>query len=101
MAKKKTDAVEEVKAEEKVEAKTEKKTEAVDYYEEKVPIFIPLIDGEAGDMVVGHNGIIYKIKRGQEVMVPRKLAIIIQNSNAQAVAMREFSESIKNQELNA
>lgn len=101
MAKKKTDVVEEVKAEEKVEAVEEVKAEKpeVDYYDELVPIFIPLIDGESGDITVGHNDLLYKIKRGEEVMVPRKLAIIIRNSNAQAVAMRAYSESVKNQEL--
>lgn len=101
MAKKKAEA--EVKEEVLEEAKVEKAEvkEEVDYYDELVPIFIPLEDNDSGELTVGFNGTIYKIKKGQEVMVPRKLAIIIRNSNAQAVAMRQYSESVKEQELNA
>lgn len=78
----------------------EKKAKEVDY-DELVPIFIPLEDNDSGELTVGFNGTIYKIQKGQEVMVPRKIAIIIRNSNAQAVAMRQYSESVKDQELNA
>ena len=81
--------------------KMTKKQEA-EYYEELVPMFIPITDdNEVDEITVGHNGTIYKIQKGKEVMIPRKLSIILQNSNAQAVAMKQYSESVKDQELNA
>lgn len=100
---KKTEIIEEAAViEEPKKAKKKKLTEAdPEYYEEKVSIFIPIEEGGSDELVVGHNGTMYKIKKGMEVEVPRKLAIIIRNSNAQAVAMMKYSESIKDQELNA
>lgn len=98
---KKTEIIEEAAVVEEPK-KAKKLTEAdPEYYEEKVSIFIPIEEGGSDELVVGHNGTIYKIQKGTEVEVPRKLAIIIKNSNAQAVAMKKYSESVKNQELNA
>lgn len=99
MAKKKAEEVKAEVKETEVEVKAEAEKPKTGYYDELVPIFIPLTDGGSDEMTVGHNGVFYKIKKGQEVQIPRKLAIIIQNSNAQAIAMRAYSDSVKEQQI--
>ena len=52
-----------------------------DYLEEKVP-FMAFKDGGKykDDIVVGHNGKMYRIKRGIQVMIPRKVYNILKRS---------------------
>lgn len=64
-----------------------------------VSMFIPIIDGDTEDVTVGCNGVMYKIKKGVQVEVPYKVAVILQNSNKQAVRAMEYSDSVKMQEL--
>lgn len=64
-----------------------------------VSMYIPIIDGDTEDITVGCNGVMYKIKKGVQVEVPYKVAVILQNSNRQAVRAQEYSDSVKMQEL--
>lgn len=52
-----------------------------DFYNEKVPVYIPRPEGEAEDSVtITLNGTNYQIWYDVEVMVPRKVALIIDES---------------------
>lgn len=55
-----------------------------DRLNELVP-FMAFMDANqyADDIVVGHNGKIYKIKRGEQVMIPRKVYNILMRSAKQ------------------
>lgn len=60
-----------------------------------VTVYLPFIDGEEDEVTVGVNGIMYKVKRGEEVEVPKAVAVVIRNSNLQAKVAKEYSDSIK------
>ena len=64
-----------------------------------VTVFLPFIDGEEDEVTVGVNGKMWKVKRGEEVEVPRCVAVVIRNSNLQARVAKEYSDSVKSVEL--
>ena len=68
--------------------------------EEKVPLLIPLGgDGEDPEWTGGVNGKMYKIKKGEPVMVPKSLYKVYQNSELQEVTARKNRERFKEVEL--
>ena len=70
---------EELKKEQEVKAEHEKKVQ--EYYEEKVPVFIPRPEAETDDSItITLNGRNYQIQYDTEVMVPRKIALIVEES---------------------
>lgn len=71
-------------------AKAEKK---VDYWDEKVPVFLPQPEGDASNArTVTHNGINYQIQYNKEVMVPRKIkAILDESAQNKAIADAEMN----------
>ncbi|MDP4133550.1 MAG: hypothetical protein Q8882_06015 [Bacillota bacterium] len=60
-----------------------KKNSVDDYYEEKVPVFIPRKHEGEEQITVTLNGVNYLIQCAKQVMVPRKVAMVIKNSNMQ------------------
>ena len=68
---------------------------------EKVPCFIPYVEGEPEEVTVGFNGKLYKIKKGEEVEVPRFIYEILVNSGKQRMANHRKQEELANVELNA
>ncbi|MBQ2663117.1 MAG: hypothetical protein IJP94_08025 [Clostridia bacterium] len=81
-------------AEKKTETKAVKKPEKkVDYWDELVPVTVRRPEGEAADsMTVTHNGKNFQIQYNKEVMVPRKVAEIIhQSEDNMAIADAEIS----------
>lgn len=78
---------------------TRKRTTKAKVNSDMVSIFLPYIDGEEDEITVGVNEKLYKVKRGEEVLVPRAVAVVIRNSNLQARVARAYSDSVKNVEL--
>lgn len=77
-----------------VKADTENK---VDFYEEKVPVFLMKDGGKyKDDLTVTVNGKNYQIRRGQTVMVPRKVALIIERGREQEMRAQQMMESLVN-----
>lgn len=73
------------------------KKKAVKKPEKKtVTVYIPFVEGEEDELTIGINGVMYKVKRGEEVEVPRAVAVVIRNSNLQAKLAKEYCESVKN-----
>ena len=70
----------------KAAAKPKKKT---------VTVYLPFVEGEEDEITVGVNGKMYKVKRGEEVEVPRSVAVVIRNANLQAKMFKEYSDSVK------
>lgn len=67
--------------------------------ENKVPLFIPDIEGEEPEVTIGYNGKHYKIRRGTEVMVPPGVHEIYMHSERQKAAARARQKELENQEF--
>lgn len=63
--------------------------------DESVTVYLPFIEGEEDEITVGVNGKMWKVKRGEEVEVPRCVAVVIRNSNLQSKLAKEYSDSVK------
>lgn len=63
------------------------------YYEELVPVMIT--DDDGNDLVVTLNGINYVMKKGQTIELPRKIAMIIEESLLQKQKAKSYLESLK------
>lgn len=65
---------------------------------EKVIINVPLnpMNPLDTDITVGLNGVIYKIKRGEDVEMPKAVAEILQHSAHQKAAAIRYQNSIAN-----
>ena len=61
-----------------------------------VTVYLPFVEGEEDEITVGVNGVMYKVRRGEEVEVPRAVAVVICNANLQAKLAKEYSDSVKN-----
>ena len=107
---------EELKAEVKAEIQKEKEQEAemtavaksvpmtaeeIAYWDEKVSYHVPWIEGEEEEITIGHNGTLYKVKRGEEVKIPRKILDILLNAEKQKRSFAETKKGLKNQEIQA
>lgn len=63
------------------------------YYNE--PVQITIMDDQSGDdLVVTLNGYNYVMKKGQTIEVPRKVAIVIQNSLIQTQNAKAYVDSL-------
>jgi hypothetical protein len=80
--------------------KTTKKSDG--YYDELVTIKLFKDSGKyADDVYVAVNGVGMIVPRGKEVQIPRKYAIVLQNSEAQdAFAASYIADQIKKSEKN-
>ena len=81
------------------ETVTEEKTQDVQaYLMEKVPFYAFKDSGKyRDDIVVGYNGKIYRIKRGENVMIPRAVYNIIKNSMDQDAHTADLIDAQKNE----
>lgn len=70
-----------------------KKFDMEQYYNETVPITI-MDDGSGSDMVVTLNGYNYIIQKGVTVDVPRKIAMVIEDSLTQHKQAKEYLNSL-------
>lgn len=60
----------------------------------KVTIRLPrLRDGKDEDALVGLNGVMYRIKRGVDVVVPAGVKEILDNADAEAEAGERYASS--------
>ncbi len=75
---------------------TKKKAASKPQKKKTVTVYLPYIEGEEDEITVGVNGVMYKVKRGEEVEVPRAVAVVIRNANLQAKMFKEYSDSVKN-----
>lgn len=66
------------------------------FYNEPVPIMLVKDNWKRkDDLTVTVNGTNYQIKRGETVMVPRKVALAVERSDKQSIAAEEYIESLK------
>lgn len=68
---------------------------------EMVPHFIPYTEGEPEEVTVGFGGKLFKVKKGEDVKVPRFIHEILVRSGKQAMANHKKQEELANVELNA
>lgn len=103
----KAEMLDDVKAELKDELIAEQKAkgepapmteEEIKYWNEPVTYDAPYIEGK-DDIVVGHNGKLYKIKRGETVTIPRCVKDILVNSEKQKMDFAKVKKGLENQEL--
>ena len=67
-----------------------KKTQTSD----KVTVCLPrLRDGKDADVLVGLNGVMYRIKRGAEVKVPAGVKEILDNAETEAELAERYAAS--------
>jgi len=65
--------------------------------EEKVLIMIPFVEGEDPAQLVGVNGHLTQIKKGEMVEVSKAVAGVLSNSNKQVKTAMANREKFKNQ----
>nr|DAW92940.1 MAG TPA: hypothetical protein [Caudoviricetes sp.] len=70
-----------------------KKQEAQSYEEELVPVTIHS-NGDDSDAVVIINGYTYVIQKDQTVYVPRKVALVLEDSMAQKREAKRYIKSL-------
>lgn len=70
----------------------------LEYANELVDTFIPVIPGDSRELTVTINGYTWQIKRGMSHKLPRKVLEVIQNSNEQMYAAHEYMESVQNEQ---
>lgn len=78
--------------------KTKKQRDAAlnEFYNEAVPVMLIKDNSKyKDDVTVTVNGINYQIQRGVQVMVPRKVALVLERSHIQELAAQEYMESLK------
>lgn len=59
-----------------------------------VKIRLPKIEGVKGDLTVGWNGVMYKVKRGMTVEVPEVVAKIIEFSESVEECANRYEDSV-------
>lgn len=103
----KAEALAELKAEMQAEAEAKGKVkstpmtaEEVKYWDQLVEYSAPYVENEE-DITVGHNGTLYKIKRGETVKIPRKVRQVLLDSEKQKVEFAKLKKGLENQELQA
>ena len=104
----KAEILAELKAEKEAEAKASGKVESVPmteeeikYWDELVEYNAPFVEGADEEITVGHNGTLYKIKRGETVEIPRKVRQVLLDAEKQKVEFARLKKGLKNQELQA
>lgn len=68
-----------------------------EFYNEKVPVM--LIKDNAkykDDVTVTVNGTNYQLRRGVPLMVPRRVALVLERSKAQEAQAQAYMDSLKN-----
>lgn len=66
------------------------------FYEEPVPVMLIRDNTKyKDDVTVTVNGINYQIQRGVQVMVPRKVALVLERSRNQEIEAQKYVESLK------
>ncbi len=78
---------------------TKKKFDQNAYMNEKVPVTLHKDNGEyKDDLEVTLNGVTMVIPRGRTVMVPRKYALIVEQSMAQTAVAVDVMDKLKGRE---
>ena len=98
-------AAEAAEAEAKAQAESEAEAKLIEEQQKRgmelVEYFIPYTEGEPEEVTVGFNGKLYKIKKGEDVKIPRFIYEILVNSGKQRMAAHKKQEELANVELNA
>lgn len=66
---------------------------------EMVTVTIPYIEGKGETQYVNDNGKAYLIRKGEPVEVPASVAEILEQSNKQAMIVRNVKKQMKEQNL--
>ena len=64
------------------------------YFEERVPIIVPRTEQGQDSVTVTVNGINYVIRCGTQVKVPRKVALVLEQSARQEEAAHRFMQDL-------
>lgn len=75
--------------------------EEIKYWDELVDYDAPFFEDAEEEITVGHNGTLYKIKRGESVKIPRKVKQVLLDSEKQKMEFARLKKGLKNQELQA
>ena len=75
--------------------------EEIEYWDELVDYDAPFLEEGETEIVVGHNGKLYKIKRGESVKIPRKVKQVLLDSEKQKMEFSKMRKGLENQELQA
>lgn len=101
----KAKAAEAAEAEAKEQAELEAEQKLIEEQQKRgmelVEYFIPYTEGEPEEVTVGFNGKLYKIKKGEDLKIPRFIYEILVNSGKQRMAAHKKQEELANVELNA
>lgn len=96
-----TETTEESTAEETTSTVTDTAAEELseEYWNERVPLMIPrdLSNPKEQTKTIIINGYVYQIKRGVQVMVPRKVFQVYMDSEAQRAKAVDYSEGAKDE----
>ena len=66
------------------------------FYDELVPVMLIKDNSKyKDDLTVTLNGVNYQIQRGVQVMVPRRVALVLERSHSQEVEAQAYVESLK------
>ncbi len=66
------------------------------YYNESVPVMLVKDNAKyKDDVTVTVNGVNYQIRRGVQVMVPRKVALVLERSRMQEAEAQAYMDSLK------
>lgn len=66
------------------------------YYNEPVPVMLVKDNAKyKDDVTVTVNGVNYQIRRGVQVTVPRKVALVLERSRMQEAEAQAFMDSLK------
>ncbi len=76
--------------------KQKQEAELEAFYDELVPVMLVKDNWKhKDDLTVTVNGVNYQIKRGESVMVPRKVALAVERADRQAAAAEKYIDSLK------
>ena len=76
--------------------KQKQEAELEAFYNELVPVMLVKDNWKnKDDLTVTVNGVNYQIKRGESVMVPRKVALAVERADMQAAAAEKYIDSLK------
>ena len=68
-------------------------------WKEMVPVFIPREKEKGSHQFVAINGRSFLVKRGEQVMVPKPVAKVLQESMAADNALIDFVQELKDKEI--
>ena len=96
MAEKKTESLSDARIK---MIENQKKTDSDPAWKEMVPVFLPRNKTSGTHQFVAINGKAFMVKRGEQVMVPKPIAKVLQDSMAADNAVIDLVQGLKDKEI--